>query len=136
MATASIDLPNGAKVQVEGTAEDINKILALCGAVKVGAEADRVDSVTQRVKGKRGRQVARSAPAVRRVTGGAMQQIRELIDDAFFQEKRSISHVQQKLEELGHIYPLTHLSTPLRRLVKNKELRRMREDKNWVYVNA
>lgn len=136
MATANIDLPNGSKVQVEGTAEDINKILAACGAITTGAAGPGGDvpaSMSQRAKVKNNGS-DHNGRGVRRATGGAMQHIRELIDEHFFKEKRSISNVQEKMEELGHIYPLTHLSTPLRRLVRNKELRRMREGKNWVYV--
>lgn len=130
MATANIDLPSGAKVQIEGTAEDINKILAACGAVNATGEP-----VPLTTKAKRNR-ANNDANTPRRATSGVMQQIRELIDDAFFGQKRSISDVQRKLEETGHIYPLTHLSTPLRRLVRNKELRRMRDGRNWAYVNA
>lgn len=130
MATASIDLPNGAKVQVEGTAEDINKILAVCGAVSPTTE----DLAASR--GARTKKTNKTDVGYRRPTVGAMPHLRGLINESFFKEKRSLSDVQLKLEELGHIYPLTHLSTPLRRLVRASELRRMREGKNWIYVNA
>jgi hypothetical protein len=71
-----------------------------------------------------------------RTRGGAMVHIRDLIESGFFSERRSISDVQGRLEELGRIYPQTHLSTPLRRLILSKELRRLRDGSNWAYVDA
>lgn len=64
-----------------------------------------------------------------------MGYIRELIVDDYFKTKREIGEVRDKLEEDGHIYPVTSLSTPLYRLIKAKELRRMKEDGAWRYVN-
>ena len=65
-----------------------------------------------------------------------MQQLRLLISEQFFDVRQSLSNVQSKLEELGHIYPQNQISTPLRRLVMSRELRRLREGKNWIYVIA
>lgn len=66
---------------------------------------------------------------------GVSYYIIELRNDGFFSERRTISDIQEKLEEEGHIYPINHLSTPRRRLVVKKELRRMKENGAWVYVN-
>ncbi|WP_372522200.1 hypothetical protein [Sulfuricaulis sp.] len=117
MATANLDLPNGTKVRIEGTPEEINRIIQY-----YGHSGNKKESEPMR-------------PAVRQ-SHGAMQHLRELIHENFFKEKRLLSDVQAKLEELGCIYPQTHISTPLRRLVRKKELRRIRESKNWVYVNS
>jgi len=131
MATANLDLPDGTKVRIDGTPEEINKILSLYGSMTTPRVDAGVSSNTKTGKGR-----GNSMRKVARMSGGAMQHIRELIGDQFFIEKRSISDLQTKLEEMGHIYPLTHLSTPLRRLVQNRELRRIKEGKNWVYVNS
>jgi hypothetical protein len=135
MATANIDLSDGTKVKIEGSPDEIARVLELYGhartlkAATVAAVA--VPAPTQRVR--------RSRPdtsTAARARTGAMQHIRELIPDEYFAERRSLAAVQAKLEERGRIYPQSHLSTPLRRLVMNKELRRLREGKNWVYVAA
>lgn len=125
MATASIDLPDGTKVKIEGSPEEINKVLELYGQQPVRASPRRVNSETGITR--RG-QTERSG-------SGAMDQIRVLIQEGFFGTKRSLKDVQKRLEELGRIYPQSHLSTPLRRMVVGRELRRLRENKNWIYVN-
>src|SRR5260221_5629563 len=83
-------------------------------------------SVARAQSGARSRRSsARAAPV--RATGGAMQYLRELIGENFFSERRSVSDVRSRLEDLGHIYPVTHISTPMRRLVHSRELRRLRQ---------
>ena len=58
------------------------------------------------------------------------------MEKGYFKSKRTIGDIQKKLEEMGHIYALTSLSTPLIRLTrsKNSALRRLKENKQWVYV--
>jgi hypothetical protein len=131
MATANIDLPDGTKVRIDGTPEEINKILGLYSTKSYSSVATDISSGTTADK-RRKNSTRRST----RMSGGVMQHIRELIDDGFFIQKRSISDVQLRLEEVGHIYPLTHLSTPLRRLTQSRELRRIREANNWAYANS
>jgi len=131
MATANIDLTDGTKIVVEGTPDEIARVLELyrCGPSPVPRESASVSSRSERPQ-----RLRRESPS--RSRSGAMQYIRALISDQFFAERQSISNVQSKLEELGHIYPLTHLSTPLRRLAQSKELRRLRQGRNWVYVDG
>lgn len=124
MATASIDLPNGTKVKIEGSPEEINKLLELYGG-QLSSHVLMAEKAPSAVKGL----------SKEKNGGGAAGQIRTLIGEGFFGTKRTLSDVQRRLEELGHIYPQTHLSTPLRRLVMTRELRRLRDSKNWVYVN-
>jgi hypothetical protein len=66
---------------------------------------------------------------------GPTEYIRELIGEGYFKTKREIGAVRDKLEERAHIYPVTSISGPLLRLVKKKELRRLKEDEVWRYVN-
>jgi hypothetical protein len=61
--------------------------------------------------------------------------IRELRDNDFFTSKRGLGDVQKALEEGAHIYPVTTLSPVLFRMVRGKELRRLKEDGAWKYVN-
>ncbi|MBM4064066.1 MAG: hypothetical protein FJ266_00215 [Planctomycetes bacterium] len=126
MAKANIDLPNGTKIQVDGSSEEIAKILHL---YKDGAENRKIDKPKNEAgykTNKTGRKKAKSGPK---------QYIRELKTDGFFKTKKSINEVQKKLEEKGHIYPMNELSTPLRNLVQSSELGRIKEKDGWVYVN-
>jgi len=66
---------------------------------------------------------------------GPLQRIRELIKDDFFCERKTINDVQRKLEEKGHIYKNNQLSSSLKRLAESQELRRVKEDNTWNYVN-
>lgn len=131
MPTANIDLPDGTRVRIEGSPEEIARVLTLYGQSRSSTAAIEDGPITAVAVS---RPVGR-AQGSRTNGGGAMQRLRALIEEQFFTERRSISDVQHRLEVLGHIYPLTHLSTPLRRMVVNKELRRLRSGRNWVYVS-
>ncbi len=48
-----------------------------------------------------------------------------LAEEGFFIEPRSLSEIQAKLAEHGWHYPQPNLSTPLIRLVRQRELRRL-----------
>jgi len=134
MATANIELHNGTKVLIEGSPEEIARVLEL------------YKQPPSEIRGSSGRAVVRRGPIQEpkesgpetsaRGRTGIMQQLRLLISEQFFDVRQSLSNVQSKLEELGHIYPQNQISTPLRRLVMSRELRRLREGKNWIYVIA
>jgi len=134
MATANIELPNGTKVLIEGSPEEIARVLELyrqpSHAMIVAPRRD-----VKKQRGGSGSPGARPDSSSRGRTG-IMQQLRFLISEQFFDARQTLSNVQSKLEELGHIYPQNQISTPLRRLVVGRELRRLREGKNWVYVIA
>jgi hypothetical protein len=78
------------------------------------------------------------APKKRKTTRndtGPKALILELKNNGYFSEKRSITDVQKRLEELGHIYAQTSLSTPLKRLVIARQLTRVKDKENdiWRY---
>ena len=127
MAKANIDLPNGTKIQIDGTSEEIGKILELYKSEgKDDKEIDKQKKKTKHKTNKTGRKKAKSGPK---------QYIRELKTAGFFKVKKNIKEVQKKLEEKGHIYLMNELSTPLRNLVQDSELGRIKEKDGWVYVN-
>jgi hypothetical protein len=123
MATANIQLPDGTKVSIEGSPEEVARLLALYGSKEPAGDQPR----NKRPK---------RASSITRAGSGAAPHLHNLIVENYFSERRSLADVQHRLEELGHIFPLSHLSTPLRRLVVGRELRRLREGKNWVYVRS
>ena len=115
MVKADIKLPDGTIVKIiDGTPKDISSVI------------DEFHRSGHMKKTGIKQSASRGGPQIR---------IRELIDDGFFNKKRNINDVQKKLEENGHIYKITQLSTPLKRLVTNREIRRFKEDNIWNYVN-
>jgi len=127
MAKANVDLPNGTKIQIDGTSEEIGKILELYkNEGNFDEEIDKPKKKTKYKTNKTGRKKSKSGPK---------QYIRELKTAGFFKVKRNMKEVQKKLEEKGHIYPMNELSTPLRNLVQDSELGRIKEKDGWVYVN-
>ena len=131
MAKADIKMSNGTHVTVDGTADEVKAILYALHSGKT-PETSRKESKERRKTTKR----KKPSPAKPQKIEGPQQYTDELISEGFFKTKRNISDVQCKLEELGHIYPLTSLSAPLLRLVKKKKIRRIKEKGNWVYVNV
>jgi hypothetical protein len=129
MAKANLILPNGTKVVIEGTADEV---AALLGRVS----SDERQKSTSRASRPRRRSGGGSSPKPTTPARlGPTEYIRELIDEGYFKTKREIGAVRDKLEERAHIYPVTSISGPLYRLVKKKELRRLKEDGVWRYVN-
>lgn len=136
MATANINLADGTKVVIDGSPEEIARVLILYRQTPTSSLSAEMLGNVGNGPVVQSEATTRRADSKSRASSGAMPHIRGLIADGFFDERRSLAAVQSKLEEDGRIYPLTHLSTPLRRLVVNKELRRLRNGKNWVYVTA
>lgn len=130
MPKANVVLPDGTKVVIDGTADEVASVLQRISGAAEPSHGTRVTSA------KRQRRAA--SPTVTRdkkKAKGPADYIRELIDEDFFKTKRGLGEVQKKLEEGAHIYPVTHLSPALFRLVKARELRRIKEGGTWKYVN-
>ena len=66
---------------------------------------------------------------------GTKGRIQMLIDKNFFAQKRGLSEVLAALSEMGFTYTQPDISTPLVRFCKNRQLRRLKEEGNWKYVN-
>ena len=125
MAKANLTLSNGTTVVIEGTAEEVAALLAKVSGPTTGAPNRR--------RGKKGP----GAPAKATNPGrkGPQTLLQELANEDWFKSKRTIGEVQKKLEEKGHIYAMTSLSTPLLRLTRSKVLRRLKDKSGWVYVS-
>jgi hypothetical protein len=127
MPRATITLEGGARVDIEGTADEVAELLAKFDSPR------RPSSNKGRRKKASSRQPAASRKTVSR---GPQTLIRGLIDEDFFSQKRTINEVKSQLEKQGHIYPLNSLSTPLVRLVRARKLRRFKEKEQWEYVQS
>jgi hypothetical protein len=134
MAKANLVLPEGTKVAIDGTADEVASLLERFSSTGgSGSAAKSGSSRTGRRKADGGAKVTTKKTPKKRT--GPTDYVRELIDEGYFKTKREIGTVRDKLEERAHIYPVTSISGPLYRLVKNKELRRIKEDGAWRYVN-
>jgi hypothetical protein len=128
MPKANFTLPNGTVIQIEGTVEDINALLAQFAGQSghKGTTASKRKAKPRTSEGGKGTR--------KRATAGPVGLITELKDEGFFAERKKIGEVQKKLEEQGHIYATTSLSPALYMLTKKKVLRRLKEKDGWNYV--
>jgi hypothetical protein len=127
MATATLTLSDGTTVLIEGSPEEIARIMSL-HSTTIQTRSSKPPSTTKAKKSKR-----TSKKSSQPITG-PKQRIIELKSLGFFEDKRSIIDIQKKLEEQGYIYAQASLSPTLFRLVGSKDLRRIKEDKVWLYV--
>ncbi len=125
MAKADLTLADGTKVAIDGSPDEITKILSA-----LGPGAGRPGS--KRGTRKTGTKPARTARSAK----GPTAYITQLRDEGFFRAKRSLGDIQKKLEEQGHIYAITSLSPILVTLVRRKDLRRVKQGKRWAYVHG
>jgi hypothetical protein len=131
MPKASVVLSNGTKVTIDGAANEVAALVKLIGSQDDDAGTG---GVANRRKGRGGRKTSKLKLAKPRRLGPT-EYIRELKTAGYFKVRREIGEVRDKLEGGAHIYKVTSLSAPLFRLVKKKELRRVKEDGAWKYVN-
>jgi hypothetical protein len=132
---ANVVLRDGTKVTIEGTTAEVASLLELISTAATRQPDDQTPRPARRRRGKvTGTGPGRAANAKTRSKGPA-DYIRELAEADYFKTKRGLRDVQKRLEEGAHIYPVTHLSPVLFRFVRLKELRRIKEDGTWKYVN-
>ena len=122
MAKAHIITEHGTKITVEGTPQEVS--------VLVSQLRYRGNQPTGR-NHKRG---VGNAPKKPREKATPVNLVSNLIDGGFFKKPQDLAAVKVALEELGHFYPVTTLSPVLLRLVRKRQLRRLKEKKKWVYT--
>ncbi len=120
MAKATITTPSGAKVALEGTSEEIAAVLA---KVEARAESD-------------GAKKQRANVTPKKKASGLRGHLVELIGEDFFKKPQEFGAVMKALAERGHYYTKTSLSPVMLRLTQDRELRRMKNGKRWVYVKG
>lgn len=131
MPKANVVLADGTKVTIDGTADEV---AALLQRISGGTPQLSGGGAPKGARRRRGKSTVAGSSAKTK-TKGPVDYIRELAADNYFETKRGLGDVQKKLEEGAHIYPVTHLSPVLFRLVRAKELRRIKEGGTWKYVN-
>jgi hypothetical protein len=116
MAKAQIKLPDGTTVRLEGTPDEISAVIDRRRTM----EERRGRSAEAKVK-------ARSKPQLSDL-------IANLVDGGFFKKPKDLAAIKIALEEMGHHYPVTTLSPTMLRQVRKRNLRRLKQDKRWVYT--
>lgn len=121
MPKAVITTKQGATVAIEGSHEEVLALVALFdrGTAQPVPEASARTSKTA--------PVSKAKPTLALL-------LAELIGGGFFSTPKRLNAVREALEERGHFYPVTTLSPVLLRLVRKKELRRLKDRGHWTYV--
>ncbi len=108
------------KITVEGTPEEVAKVVA-----QLGGEAASPRGLLSRKKAAKGSKAQKATP---------VNLVSSLIDGSFFRKPKDLSAIKVALEEMGHFYPVTTLSPTLLRLVRRRQLRRIKDKKRWLYT--
>jgi hypothetical protein len=120
MAKAHIETPDGVSVKLEGTPGEIATVLKEIRAKAKDAPAHKAEAS--------GKPIRRSG----KVTVRSLAE--DLRNEGFFKKPKTLGEIRSKLADLGHNYPITGLSGPMRREVKSKRLRRFKEKDKYVYA--
>lgn len=119
MAKAQISFPDGTTVKLEGTPDEISGVIDRGRSKRASARGRNKTKPTVKV-------------ASRRVQ--LVDLIANLIDGDFFKKPKDLAAVKGALEEMGHHYPVTTLSGAMLRQVRKRNLRRLKQDKRWMYT--
>jgi hypothetical protein len=128
MAKVKIVTDEGTKIEVEGTPEEVAKIMNVYqrgGASKKSIEPSGGTS-------KKDKKFLKKNSTSSTMTDS----IRELIVNGFFDKPRGLAEIKTKLEEEGVFIAITSLSERVLFLTKKRDLRRTKDSKTsrWVYV--
>lgn len=124
MTKANIELPNGTKISVDGSPEEVAKAVKLMQG-DISSYSRKNHAPAKQTK---------KTVSSRKV--GLIGRVRELIREGLFKKQKTLQEVKDSLAEKGHIYPVTSISPALVRLVRARELRRIEHNKKWTYVEV
>jgi hypothetical protein len=121
MPKATIKTTTGATITIEGTQEEVSKIISNYENSSVVGNAKK--SVARIKSGKRAEKKRESAGEL----------IVALKEDGFFEKPKTLGEIGSALEERGYLYPVTSLSGVVLGLLKRQELRRKKMEGKWKY---
>jgi hypothetical protein len=122
MPTSNLVLPDGTKVSIEGSANEVASII------------NRISQTTKPKTETKHSTESRTTRRTKAIPKGPTGHILSLNTEGYFKERRALADIQKKLEEKGFIYARTSLSPVLVRLTRKREIRRIKTSKGWVYV--
>lgn len=114
MAKAEIIFPDGTKMVLDGSVEEVMRIKK-----HFSQKEKSVDNLASEKK---------NSP-------GPLGRIGLLIEENFFNDKRTLKDIRKKLEEKAIFYSPQMISPALIRSIKKGRLRRIKEAGKWRYVN-
>jgi hypothetical protein len=117
MAKAHIEMPDGTNIKLEGTPEEI---AALLKDAKLNAKSASANG-----------KFSAKAKTSRVTLPGLLTGLK---DEGFFKKPKPLGEIQTRLADLGHNYPQTALSGPMRKLVRNRIVRRFKQNGKYVYA--
>ncbi|MFZ0273171.1 MAG: hypothetical protein WAL34_15110 [Acidobacteriaceae bacterium] len=121
MAKAHIVTADGATVNLEGTPQEIAALL----------KEMKVQPHTVPPKRKQVKSLSDSKISSKVTVGDLLD---EMIADTFFKKPQGMGAVKTQLANMGHHFPITSLSGPLRTHVRRRKLRRFKESGKYVYA--
>jgi hypothetical protein len=119
VAKTEITTVDGIRITVDGTPDEVARILEYIRRTSKRPASQQKATVD-----------VRAVPAPR----GLPALIDSLREENFFKVKRALGDVSSRLAELGSHYSGTTLGKQLLREVRGRRLRRLRDDRRWVYV--
>src|SRR5882724_1358384 len=122
MAKAQLTTKLGTKVTIEGTSDEVANLLARVEGEVLPSRARA--SAVHDAKPSRAKKILASPANL----------VSEFVETGFFSTPKEQNAIRLALKEQGHFYPATTLSPTLLRLVRKRQLRRIKENKRWVYV--
>jgi hypothetical protein len=133
MAKAHITTKEGTTINLEGTPDEVAALVAKFGLIsKSASPAEAAESQREISSANPPRKAkARSKGAAK---GTITSLIADMISDGVFKKPRLAGDIRKDLEQAAHFFDRMTVNTALRRAVKKKELRRIKQGKNWAYV--
>jgi hypothetical protein len=125
MPKAHIETKEGTKILIEGTVEEVANLIR-----QIKNDHSDIPAQDQHVSNSSRFEKSRSK---QKTTPSNL--IVSLIDGGFFKKPKDLVAIKVALEEQGHYYPVTTLSPTVLRFVRKHQLRRIKDDKRWVYVS-
>lgn len=121
MPKAMIKTQSGALITVEGTEDEVSKIVSAFERSAVIGRAKEAVSKSKVAKREQKKRMAASDLVV------------ELKEEGYFNKARTLADVAKTLEEKGYIYPVTTLSGVMLGLVQKRLLGRKKVEGRWIY---
>lgn len=124
MTRADIETRSGTKISLEGTTEEISKVIA---------DLERREHYLS-FRFERKKQIKKEQVKDVETRQNLTESIISLKGENFFNQPRSLKDIQEILRAKGMIYPTTTLSGVLILLIRRGELGRIQEEGLWKYV--
>jgi hypothetical protein len=121
MPKVHITTAHGTKIVIEGDAGEVAAVVNQISGIN--------SSPRRRVRAGKLNEEKRES----KKQDSAKDHIVSLKEEGFFDKAKPLSEIAAKLEESGHLYPVTTLSGVVLGLVQKRLLARVKRDGKWTY---